>query len=239
MSPGGGTMRQALFAVVALAAAGCLGCGTLPSAQTNDVAPYGPRPVGGAASSGYEVAPIQIALKSIQAGKPPLKFHDTVLTIRNERNTPTWYVLPDDGDEPLPTDGVFKDQWAHGRAFSGAKYRGPNGAVIKIRAFSAGGCHAFLLPPGGRIEVDGYEIKADKEIDSLDVIEAGELRVNGVFPLSEWLPFDAMCDKQAKVKNDAIVGCEHLDGDTFNPNRPNAKTLMAEGVRKWTVQFKK
>lgn len=39
-------MRQALFAVIALAAAGCLGGGTLaPSRSNNDVALYGPVPI--------------------------------------------------------------------------------------------------------------------------------------------------------------------------------------------------
>src|SRR5262245_12895686 len=38
-------MKRALFAAIGLAAAGCLGSGTLPTAKTNEVALYGPVPI--------------------------------------------------------------------------------------------------------------------------------------------------------------------------------------------------
>src|SRR4051794_17666340 len=88
-----------------------------------------PEPPGGGQVT---TAPAAVKFIRKRGGKPPMRFFDGILELRNTHDRPLWLVTRYYGDEPLPADGRFKGGWSSqpfgGRGYDGAA-TGGRGAV--------------------------------------------------------------------------------------------------------------
>ncbi|MEQ2010060.1 MAG: hypothetical protein ABMA26_25030 [Limisphaerales bacterium] len=162
----------------------------------------------------------------------------------NQHDHPVWFVFPSWGEKPLPETGVFPVvNWDY-RPFEGRQFAGEGGAAVEISMYGGSGFKAFHLPAKGRLELDGYSIKAWKDIDSIIVLEARELKVNGKAHLEKWLPYNPTCGEKVKVGSQVLrVDWKNLDWDeSKNRSRddyPKEKVnqVKAEVIRSWPIRL--
>jgi hypothetical protein len=189
-------------------------------------------------------SPVHVEFKTARDGKPPMRFYSVKLTLTNSRDKPVWFLLPYWADEPLVESGMFKNKAAPADTFGGKRMAGDGGAVVEIRKYGDDGFKAFRLPANARVELDGYDLEAWKDVHEMTICQADALKVNGTTPLEKWLPYGVLSADVVKVSGSAITAdWKNLDWDakklksrTDYPQE-NVEEIKAEGIRRWTVKW--
>jgi hypothetical protein len=187
--------------------------------------------------------PVRAIYQSRGKGKPPVKWVLVRLTLTNRQDKPVWFILPRWGDQPLPKNGIFPNKDGRDRPFSGARYDGKGGKTVRVSmSFGRNAFEAFRLPAGGRLVLDDYGIGADnKYTDTIIVMTAHNLRVNGKTVLEKWLPYPVTSD--AKVVVSDYSDFKNLDwdpkrlGDRDDYPKEKVRNVKAEGIQRWPVHF--
>jgi len=195
-------------------------------------------------STGGQVATAPLAVKFIRerGGKPPMRFVDVTLELRNTRDRPLWLVTRYYGDEPLPADGRFQKGWAPqpfgGRGYDGAG-AGGRGVAVEVHFLGEPSFRAFHLPAGATVRLEDYAVEAWSDVTEVEFWEASSLLVNGRTPLERWLPYPTLSDAKAAIP--AGTGWKTLDWDpvrlasrTDYP-REAVTAITATVLKKWTI----
>jgi hypothetical protein len=190
-----------------------------------------------------EDSPIQAAYLGMRKGKPPLLIHSVRITLENQHDQPVWFVLPDRGNEPLPEYGAFPIAHWTEHPFQGKLFKGDGGSAIEVSMYGSNGFRAYRLPAKGRLELDDYNLDADKALGQLWVLEALALKVNGTTPLEEWLPYQTTSGDQVRVTIEGFSDWTNLDWDSKKHARRNdypadkVEEVEAEGFTCWRIRL--
>jgi hypothetical protein len=184
-------------------------------------------------------APVRAEYLETNYGKPTLRSYLVRLTLVNAQDTPAWVVLPYNGEDKLPENGIFANKMA--QPFGGKQFVGEGGSVVEVQMHGGKGFKAFHLPAKARLELDGYGISAWQDVNQMDVLEARGFLVNGKTPLEKWLPYPTLCAAKAKISRQAQIEWGNLDWDREKLRKRDdypkeqITEIKAEGVRRWTI----
>jgi RNA polymerase sigma factor (sigma-70 family) len=189
--------------------------------------------------------PARVTFIEKQDGKPPSRTFHVGLTLRNRRDEPVWFLLPYDGDRPMPADGQFKNTGGtalplEGEAYDGDKVGG-QGRAVEV-TFLGDGFHAFRLPPAGSLTIADYPLECWSDVRRVEVWEASELRVNGRTPLEDWLPYKTLSNARTVIPfwtNWRRGGSLDWDGARSRPRTDYPKEqvdfIAARVLKKWDL----
>ena len=192
---------------------------------------------------GAEGAAPPVAVKFLRkrGGKPPMRFFDATLNLRNTHDQPVWLITGVYGDKPLPADGLFKSGLAQpfgGQGYDGSA-KGGRGKAVEILFLGDPSFWAFRLPANATVGFGDYTIEAWSDIPAVEFWEVSSLLVNGRTPLEKWLPYPTLSDETAVIP--AGTDWKNLDWDpvklTSRTDYPKeaVKTVTATVLKKWTV----
>lgn len=150
---------------------------------------------------------VQIKLKEIRGGKPPLKFYVSDIKISNSQEKACWIIFPGYVEDTLVKDGVFHAEkpWNTGdvvcKGYTVKKKDGSTGKTTEIHFLGkySESFHAFLIPAKSTLFLQNYSFETDTEPDSMDMAYASELMVNDSIELEKFLPFKIMSDKNLTI----------------------------------------
>ena len=162
-------------------------------------------------AEGTNASSISVQFVSKRGGKPPMRFFYVSLSATNTHKHVTWFITRYWGDHPLATNAPFKaiSPWKTGyvihNAYSGDSFGG-KGKFRTTRFIGASpkgeqqhSFEAFLLPAGGMLRHDFFNVEAWADISHLEIWEATQLLVNGKTPLEDWLPYEVVSSAETHI----------------------------------------
>jgi len=188
-------------------------------------------------------APAPVTAKFIRkrGGKPPMRFVDVKLEMRNSRDHPVWLLTRYSGDEPLPEKGDFQsgsDQPFGGQEYDGAA-KGGEGKAVEVHFLGKPSFRAFYLPAKATIAFENFEVESWSDVTRVEFWEASSLRVNGRTPLEKWLPYPTLSDGAVVVPSGTDWKNLDWDADKLRGRadypKEAVKTVTAVVEKKWTV----
>lgn len=141
------------------------------------------------------------------SGKPPMRYYDIDLKIRNNGEEGAWYIFPWNTNGLLPDDGRFVASRIFSQyddALSARRYSDGKHYVIAVELVGATSFMAFYLPPGVSFELKGYKQKSWADVEALKCIKAKALFVNDKTALKDWLPMKLKSGEGFRFGADAM-----------------------------------
>lgn len=187
--------------------------------------------------------PVTIDCLGVFPSKPPLKWLQLHLTLTNAQDKAVWLILPYRAEEKLPEKGIFPGAGWLDQPFESTKFAGDGESAVEV--LMLGGFRAFRLPAKAILEFECYKTigtwKDLKEIKTIAVMEARDLKVNGKTPLEKWLPYDTTSGKKVKVSEAAKQTYLDYDYKKYKNRddypKEKVEKVTAEGIRTWTVKI--
>lgn len=150
---------------------------------------------------------IEIKLNDIRGGKPPLKFYNADVTLKNTHEKPCWVIFPNYAEDTLPDNGNFeaekswKTAYLNGKGYTGKIKNGGPGKMTEIDYLGKyeQSFHAFLIPGKSFLFLKDYSFETDRTPDSIDIAVAESLMINDSVALEKFLPYPVMADKDLSV----------------------------------------
>lgn len=190
-------------------------------------------------------APMSVTFHANRMGKPPLRFYDVTLSLRNDSSEVRWFVIRSSQSRPLPKHtGRFSTVGSFKIPFGGKSFAGPRGTrAIQVTCFGAAhGFLAFRVAPKSRLTLAHYTLDSGADVSDVEVWTARAIRVNGKTLLERWLPYGTLSSKGARA--DGRARWTNLDWDPAKNLRrtdypKEAVThVEVEITGRWTVPMK-
>jgi hypothetical protein len=164
---------------------------------------------------------VEIKVNGIRGGKPPLKFYNSDITIKNTLEKPCWIVFPNYIEDTIMNSGIFEAEatwqigYLFGKGYKSKLKNGNPGTVTEIVFLGKyqQSFRAFLVPGKSTLFLQNYSFESDTEPDSMDVAVATSLMVNDSIALEKFLPYKIIADANLSV--DAM----NTDWDNLNMDR--------------------
>lgn len=160
-----------------------------------------------------ESAPVTARFIRKRGGKPPMRFFDAKLVMRNPRDHAVWLLTGYYADQPLADKGVFQsnfDQPFGCDEYAGAA-KGGKGKAVQIHFLGKPSFRAFYLPAQATVAFEDYPIESWSDVTGVEFWEASSVLVNGRTPLEKWLPYQTLNDENVVVP--AKTAGKNLDWD--------------------------
>lgn len=141
------------------------------------------------------------------SGKPPMRYYDINLKIRNNGEKGAWYLFPWNTNGLLPDDGRFVASRIFSQyddALTARRYSDGKHYIIAVELVGATSFMAFYLPPGVSFELKGYKQKSWADVNALKCIRAKSLFVNDKTELKKWLPMKLQSGQNFRLGADAM-----------------------------------
>ena len=196
---------------------------------------------------------INVKLKDIRGGKPPLKFYISDVTINNTLDKPCWIVFPGYVEDTIMNSGIFEAEkswkigYLVGKDYSGKTKNGKYGKMTEIHYLGKynHSFHAFLVPGKSSLFLQNYSFESDREPDSMDVAVAESLMANDSIALEKFLPYRIIADPNLSV-DIMHTDWKNLNSDkkTFGGERSDlpkteVRFIHAMGMKKYRKALKK
>lgn len=154
--------------------------------------------------------------------------------LANPYNHFTWFLISDANERFRST--YFKCRWTHSPVPFGATRYGQEGSeAVQVNYRSRDGFTAFLLPPGGTIDFDGFkQWGRGGSARRLQVWLASDVLVNGETRLQDWLPYSIESSQDSQVSRDRLS--ERRNFNYRWEHTPNPKPYPNETVRFVRIQ---
>ncbi len=173
---------------------------------------------------------VHVKVKSFRRGKPQSSAVDTRIRFFNPRDESTWFLISRVNQRFTST--YFKCDWS-GVPFSAKQYAKAGSVAVEVSYYSRDGFTAFLPPPGGTLDFDGFTRSGQGESPRrLQVWLASHVLVNGKTALQDWLPYSVKSSKEHRI-------ARHDDWDNLNyrhEHSPNPEPYPNESVRFVTIK---
>jgi hypothetical protein len=183
------------------------------------------------------------------AKRKPMQIYAFGLEIRGQRDNYEWLLFRHSLDKPLAPSGIFKNAGNHPGLGAEEYTTGINGEKVNVIYFyNEDAFRAIRLPKEGPIKFDPLILTSGLGVRELEVWEVQSLKVNGETPLEDWLPFDSSSKPTRKAVNsraeadrrtlsfEANLNVNANSSDVYR-SRGEVKTIVATGIRKWTIPF--
>ncbi|HEY6968879.1 MAG TPA: hypothetical protein VJA94_06735 [Candidatus Angelobacter sp.] len=169
----------------------------------------------GQQSTGQSTVEMQYC--GMKVGRPPLKYLNFDVTIRNSANKAQWFIFPAAlydkavaARENAGIDGIewFSDSPEH--KVTVVEFTG----TMKLQPDGAGGFKGILLPAGGAVSIHGLGVSFWGEPVSplaIRVVIANKITI-GNKEVAEWLGKDLLSAKTADVRNLDHAGSKMTEG---------------------------
>jgi hypothetical protein len=196
---------------------------------------------------------VQIKVKTVQGGKPPLRFYIADIKISNSQEKPCWVIFPGYAEDSLIKDGIFeadkqwKIEYLIGKGFTGKMKNGSSGKMAEVIFLGKykESFHAFLVPGKSSLNIENYSIEADTDPDSIEVATAKALMVNDSIELEQFLPYRIISDKNLTVDLNKNSEWDNLSWDketlSYRKDLPqnNVRFIHAREIKIFRKPFKK
>jgi hypothetical protein len=141
--------------------------------------------------------PVTLQLIDVHPGKPPMLFYRVKMHITNPHDYPMWIVLPDSADKPIKlTNDRIGDEPGALHHLQSDRFSGEGNVVVVT---DVGDFQAIHLPARAHIQFKGFQLEAWQPIESVQVLTASTLTVDGKTPVEKWLPYETMSDRIARI----------------------------------------
>jgi hypothetical protein len=197
-----------------------------------------------------ETVTITKSNKKIKANKkssqPPAQKFRVRLFIQNNNPHPMWYLMPYNGSNRLPANGLFKAEPSlieGGKMLSVREYKGqaPQSHLREILFTGLPDQHfsAFYLPAGASLFLRNYNIDCWQDSETVEFWAVKELKANNSIELQQVLPYEILSSANVEINCPRDQNCHsnvQMNENMKVSNEP-IRFIKADKVSKYLVRL--